>query len=52
VYVLRGALPAAIEQLELARRGGSKDFFELSAIDARMREIKQEHDAREAERRR
>ncbi|MDX5362750.1 MAG: M48 family metalloprotease [Pseudazoarcus pumilus] len=51
VYVLRGALPAAIEQLELARRGGSKDFFELSAIDARMREIKQEHAAREAERR-
>lgn len=52
VYVLRGALPAAIEQLELAQRGGSKDFFELSAIDARMREIKQEYDARQAERRR
>ncbi|MDX5446611.1 MAG: M48 family metalloprotease [Zoogloeaceae bacterium] len=51
VYVLRGALPAAIEQLELARRGGSKDFYELSAIDARMREIKLEHDARRAERR-
>lgn len=50
VYVLRGALPAAIEQLDLARRAGSKDFYELSAIDARMREIRMENDARRAER--
>ena len=41
VYVLRGSLPAAIEQLEIARKGGDGDFYELSAVDARMRELKQ-----------
>lgn len=41
VYALRGSLPAAIEQLELARRAGDADFYELSAIDARQRELKQ-----------
>lgn len=41
VYALNGALLAAIEQLDLARRAGDGDFFELSAIDARMREIKE-----------
>ncbi len=42
VYALRGSLPAAIEQLEIARRAGDGDFYELSAIDARMRELKAE----------
>ncbi|MDX5410039.1 MAG: M48 family metalloprotease [Thauera sp.] len=41
VYVLRGSLPAAIEQLEIARKAGDGDFYTLSAIDARMRELKQ-----------
>ena len=41
VYVLRGSLPAAIEQLEIARKAGDGDFYELSAVDARMRELKQ-----------
>lgn len=41
VYALNGALPAAIEQLELARKAGDGDFFDLSAIDARMRELKE-----------
>lgn len=41
VYALNGALLAAIEQLDIARRAGDGDFFELSAIDARMREIKE-----------
>lgn len=41
VYVLRGSLPAAIDQLDLARRTGEADFYELSAIDARQRELKQ-----------
>jgi predicted Zn-dependent protease len=39
--VLRGSLPAAIEQLEIARKAGDGDFYELSAVDARMRELKQ-----------
>lgn len=48
VYVLRGALPSAIEQLELARNAGSRDFHELSAIDARLREVKAEDELRRA----
>ena len=48
LYVLRGSLPAAIEQLEIARRAGDGDFYDLSAVDARMRELK----AEERERRR
>ncbi|MDR3087072.1 MAG: M48 family metalloprotease, partial [Azoarcus sp.] len=39
VYALQGAYRAAAEQLELARKGGDGDFYELSAVDARLREI-------------
>ncbi len=49
VYAIRGSLPAAIEQLELARRAGDGDFFELSAIDARMRELQEEERQRRAD---
>ncbi|MFN3985199.1 MAG: M48 family metallopeptidase [Rhodocyclaceae bacterium] len=51
VYVLRGSLPAAIDQLELARRAADGDFYELSAVDARLRELKLEEAERRAERR-
>lgn len=40
VYALRGALPAAIEQLEIAGKAADGDFYELSAVDARLRELK------------
>ena len=40
VYVLQGAYQSAVEQLELARRAGDGDFYELSAADARLREIR------------
>jgi predicted Zn-dependent protease len=40
VYVLQGAYRAAVEQLELARKAGDGDFYELSAADARLREIR------------
>lgn len=40
VYALSGALPAAIEQLEIARKEADGDFYELSAVDARLRELK------------
>lgn len=43
-YVLDGALPAAIEQLQLAQRAGDADFYELSQIDARLREVKRDYD--------
>ncbi|MGE5491474.1 MAG: M48 family peptidase, partial [Actinomycetota bacterium] len=44
-YALQGQLPAAVEQLQLAQRAGDANFYELSAIDARLRELK----ARQAE---
>ncbi|MDR2365910.1 MAG: M48 family metalloprotease [Zoogloeaceae bacterium] len=40
-YALEGALPAAIEQLELAQRAKDNDFYTNSSIDARLRQLKQ-----------
>lgn len=40
VYFFQGAYRGAVEQLELARRAGDGDFYELSAADARLREIR------------
>lgn len=40
VYILQGSYQAAFEQLELARKAGDGDFYEMSAIDARLREIR------------
>jgi predicted Zn-dependent protease len=39
-YYLQGSVPAAIEQLQLAQAAGDSDFYTLSAVDARMRELK------------
>jgi predicted Zn-dependent protease len=41
-YILQGALSAAIEQLELAQKLPGADFYELSAIDARLRQLKRQ----------
>jgi beta-barrel assembly-enhancing protease len=43
VYVLQGSLPAAIEQLQLARGAGDGDFYQLSVIDARLKELRARH---------
>ena len=51
VYALGGAILAAIEQLELARRAGDGDFYELSAVDARLRELKEIDKQRRLEKR-
>lgn len=40
LYVLNGQLAAAIDQLQLAQRVKGLDFYEQSAIDARLRELK------------
>ena len=40
VFALQGQTPAAIEQLELAQRSGDANFYEMSSIDARLRELK------------
>jgi predicted Zn-dependent protease len=40
LYVLNGHLPSAVEQLQLAQRVRGIDFYEQSAIEARLRELK------------
>jgi predicted Zn-dependent protease len=40
VYVLQGTLPAAIEQLQLAQKSGDGDFYQLSSIEARLRDLR------------
>jgi len=41
-YALRGSLPAAIDQLGIARRAPDASFYDHSIIDAREREMKAE----------
>jgi beta-barrel assembly-enhancing protease len=45
VYVLQGSLPAAIEQLQLARTAGDGDFYQLSVVDARLKDLRAQHAA-------
>jgi predicted Zn-dependent protease len=49
MYALLGVKPAALQQMELARRANDGDFYTMSEIDARVRElqndIKRENDA-------
>ena len=40
VYLLQGSLPAAIEQLQLAQGAGDGNFYELSAVEARLKELR------------
>ena len=42
-YILLGSLPAAIEQLQLARATGDGDFYQLSVLDARLKEVRALH---------
>ncbi|GAB3427384.1 M48 family metalloprotease [Massilia solisilvae] len=39
-YALSGALPAAVDQLDIARKAGDVSFYDQAVIDAREREIK------------
>jgi predicted Zn-dependent protease len=41
--VLQGSLPAAIEQLQIARSAGDGDFYQLSVIDARLKDLRAQH---------
>jgi beta-barrel assembly-enhancing protease len=43
VYFLQGSLPAAIEQLQFAQSSGDGNFYEQSAVDARLKELRSEH---------
>lgn len=38
-YVYLGAYPAALEQLQMARRAGDADFYQMSVIDARTHDV-------------
>jgi beta-barrel assembly-enhancing protease len=53
MYALLGVKPAALQQMELARRANDGDFYTMSEIDARVRElqtdIKREQDAQQRE---
>ena len=42
-YALQGSLPAAIEQLQIARSAGDGDFYQLSMVDARLKELRARH---------
>jgi len=52
-YVLAGAVPAAMAQLELARKSSDASFYEQAVIDARARELqeRQKKEKEEAEER-
>lgn len=41
-YVLLGSIAAAIEQLQLAQKTGQGDFYQLSALEARLRDLRQQ----------
>ncbi len=43
LYVLRGSVPAAVEQLQLAQAAGDGNFYELSVVDARLKELRAMH---------
>ena len=40
-YVLADRIAAAIEQLQMAQRAGKADFYTLSIIDARLRDLRE-----------
>jgi predicted Zn-dependent protease len=42
MYALLGARQAAIQQLDMARRANDGDFYTMSEIDARLRELQVE----------
>lgn len=52
-YVLAGAVPAAMAQLELARKSSDASFYDQAVIDARARELqeRQKKEKEEAEER-
>lgn len=49
-YALQDRPHAAIEQLQMAQKSGGADFYTLSIIDARLREMKQRQQAAKVDR--
>lgn len=50
-YAVQGLTGLAVEQIGLAQRAGDANFYELSAIDARQRELKQRQKEEDKEKR-
>ncbi|MCC7080718.1 MAG: M48 family metallopeptidase [Burkholderiales bacterium] len=50
-YARQGMIGAAVEQLQIASRSGDGDFYQLSTVEARLRELRTQLKAREKERR-
>lgn len=50
-YVRMGNIPGAVEQLQLAVKGGDGDFYQLSSAEARLRELRKLHDEMRREKR-
>ncbi|MCU0765000.1 MAG: M48 family metalloprotease [Burkholderiaceae bacterium] len=42
LYLLLGSAPAAIDQLQQARRANDADFYTMSEVDARLRQVSQQ----------
>jgi predicted Zn-dependent protease len=42
LYAMMGATPAAIEQFQMARKAADADFYVLSEVDARLRQLTQQ----------
>jgi predicted Zn-dependent protease len=43
-YARMGNIPGAVEQLQIALKSGEGDFYQLSATEARLRELRRIHD--------
>jgi predicted Zn-dependent protease len=50
-YARRGQIGAAVEQLQIAARSGDGDFYQLSSVEARLRELRAQLKTMEKERR-
>jgi predicted Zn-dependent protease len=50
-YARQGMIGAAVEQLQIAARSGDGDFYQLSSVEARLRELRAQLKTMEKERR-
>jgi predicted Zn-dependent protease len=50
-YARQGMISAAVEQLQIATRSGDGDFYQLSSVEARLRELREQLKNLEKERR-
>lgn len=51
-YARMGNLGAAVEQMQIALKSGDGDFYQLSATEARLRELRKAHEAQRREQQR